>query len=145
MKEKDSLPSKVTEAEKDLFENVKTVLDTARGKAYAAVNSAMVEAYWNVGKLIFEKQGGAERAEYGDGLIKRLAKMLTAEFGRGFDERNLWNMRRFYTTFPIVNALRSELSRTHYRLILKVENSRARVFYINGSAEGNRSTRQAVM
>lgn len=128
--------------DKELLENVKSVLDSARDKAYAAVNFAMVEAYWNIGRLIVEKQGGAERAAYGDGLIDGLSKQLTSEYGRGFDRGNLRNMRQFYMLFQNHYALRSELSWTHYRLIMRVEKSQARDYYLEECAKGNWSTRQ---
>ena len=128
--------------DQELFESVRSVLDSARGKAYAAVNFAMVEAYWNIGRLIVEKQGGAERFAYGDGLIAGMTKQLTAEYGKGFDKSNLSRMRQFYLAFPIVDALRQQLSWTHYRLILKVEKPKAREYYLNECVLGNWSTRQ---
>jgi predicted nuclease of restriction endonuclease-like (RecB) superfamily len=128
--------------DKELFESVRNILGAARGKAFAAVNFAMVEAYWNIGRLIVEKQGGAERADYGDGLILGLAKELTAAYGKGFDKGNLRNMRQFFLTFQNHYALRSELTWTHYRLIMRVENERARQYYLDESAAGNWSTRQ---
>ncbi|HBF11820.1 MAG TPA: DUF1016 domain-containing protein [Deltaproteobacteria bacterium] len=125
------------------YSQVRGVIHDARGKAYRAVNLIMVEAYWNVGRLILEEeQHGKKRADYGSFLIGSLAKRLTQEFGQGFDERNLWYMRSFYEGFPILNALRSELSWTHYRLLLRVENKQARAWYMNEAAEGHWSTRQ---
>ncbi|MDR1532472.1 MAG: DUF1016 N-terminal domain-containing protein [Clostridiales bacterium] len=90
----------------------------------AAVNFAMVESYWEIGRQIEDAAG--ERAEYGKGLLKYLPSGLTAKFGKGFYERNLCSMRQFYQTFSIRNALRSELSWTHNRLIMKAENVNAR-------------------
>ena len=94
----------------ELFKNVRAILAKARAAVYTAANTAMVEAYWNVGREIVEKQGGASRAKYGEGLINALALRLTAEFGDGFTVPNLRNMRQFYLTFPKRYALRSELS-----------------------------------
>ncbi|MDR2972471.1 MAG: PDDEXK nuclease domain-containing protein [Bacteroidales bacterium] len=125
-----------------LYEEVKTVLELARSRAYAAVNFAMVEAYWHVGRLIVERQGGEERAEYGKKLLQDLSKRLTEEYGKGFDESNLRYMRQFYHTFPNCDALRHELSWTHYRLIMKVENETARLFYVDECVKSNWSTRQ---
>jgi len=125
-----------------LYNEVKSILELARARAYTAVNFAMVEAYWQIGQLIVQKQGGEERAEYGKKLMQELAERLTKEYGKGFDERNLRFMRQFYLTFPIWNAMRSELSWTHYRLIMKVENENARRFYIDECAKSNWSTRQ---
>ncbi len=103
-KVKNNLPAasgkaELTAEEKELFDGIREVLAVARGKAFAAVNFAMVEAYWNIGRIIVEKQGGEERAAYGDGLIVRMSKELTAEFGKGFTAANLKNMRQFYFTF----------------------------------------------
>jgi predicted nuclease of restriction endonuclease-like (RecB) superfamily len=128
--------------DKELFESVRELLNSARGKAYAAVNLAMVEAYRNVGRLIVERQGGAERADYGDGLIDGLSRQLTAEYGKGFTATNLKYMRQFFLAFPNGHALRDELTWTHYRLIMRVENERARQYYLEESAAGNWSTRQ---
>lgn len=103
------------------------VLIAARSHAYRAVNFAMVKAYWNVGRLIIEaEQRGKTRAEYGKHLIKELSIKLTKDYGKGFNERNLWYIRNFYLIFPKVNALRAELTWTHYRLLLSVENELAR-------------------
>ncbi len=95
-----------------------------------------------MGRHIVEfEQGGAGRAEYGAGLLPRLAKALTAEFGSGFDITNLRKMRQFYQLFPIRDALRLELSWTHYRLLLRIENEKARDWYVNEAATQNWSTR----
>ena len=106
----------------ELYSEIRNTLLASRNQAYKAVNFAMVKAYWNIGRIIVEvEQQGNVRAEYGKSLIKRLSVQLTEEFGSGFDERNLRNMRLFYTRFPNWNALRSELTWTHYRLLLKVD------------------------
>lgn len=114
-----------------IYLRIKDVLLNARQKAYTAVNFAMVEAYWTVGKMIVEAQSGNERAEYGGNLIKYLSGNLTNEFGKGFTETNLKYMRQFYLLFSISHALRDQLSWTHYRLLMKVEKEKTRDFYIN--------------
>ena len=126
----------------ELYENIKNVLNLARSKAYAAINFAMVEAYWNIGRLIVETIGEDARAEYGEGIIKFLSMKLTKEFGKGFDKTNLSRMRQFYLLFPNVDALRQQLTWTHYRMIMKVENDYARQFYIDECVKSNWSTRQ---
>ena len=94
----------------------------------------MVKTYWEVGRLIVEdEQQGEKNASYGQYQLKNLSKQLQAEFGKGFHERNLRYMRAFYINFPIWNAVRSELSWTHYRILLRVENLKAREWYINES------------
>ncbi len=102
----------------------------------------MVQAYWHVGKLIVEAQGGEERAAYGDELLKSISVRLTKEFGKGFDASNLRNMRMFYLSFPKCDALRHELSWTHYRALIRVSNPKAREYYAKEAAAGKWSTRQ---
>ncbi|RYU68755.1 DUF1016 domain-containing protein [Aliivibrio finisterrensis] len=107
-----------------------------------AVNSTMVQTYWRIGHLIVEdEQQGQSRAEYGKGTLKALSLSLTKEFGKGFDVRNLRNMRSFYQTFPIRNAVRTELSWTHYRILIRIENNKARQWYMQESIEQSWSTR----
>ncbi|MBQ3288650.1 MAG: hypothetical protein IJH50_04500 [Kiritimatiellae bacterium] len=127
----------VESVESELFKNVRAILAKARATVYTAANTAMVEAYWNVGREIVEKQGGASRAKYGDGLMKSLAVRLTAEFGEGFTVPNLRNMRQFYLTFSKRYALRSELNWTHYRILMRVESDDARDYYFNECVEAN--------
>ena len=128
--------------EQQFYEQIKRILSEARNKVYQTANFAMVEAYWNIGKSIVEQQGGEEKAEYGVRLIAELSKQMTTDFGKGFTVANLKNMRQFYLTFPKSYALRSELSWTHYRLLMRVENKNARRFYIEEAIKSNWSTRQ---
>lgn len=126
-----------------IYNDIKNVITKARQQTYSAINTAMVHTYWNIGRIIvFNEQNGNERAEYGNFLIKMLSMKLTAEFGKGFDERNLWYIRSFYLAFPILNALRSELSWTHYRSLLRVENATAREFYLKEAIQNRWSTRE---
>ena len=126
-----------------LYSKISTILEKARSTAYRAINNTVVLAYWNVGRQIVEnEQAGEKRAEYGKAIIKELSIRLINKFGRGFDERNLWYMKQFYINFPNVNALRSELSWTHYRLILRVENEDARNFYVVEAVKNDWSTRE---
>lgn len=104
------------------------------------INFVMVETYWNIGSMIVEdEQKGSARASYADQLIPSLAVQLSAEFGKDFNQANLWRMRQFYFTFPILAALRRELSWTHYRLLMKVENLPVRDFYLNEAIENQRT------
>ena len=126
-----------------LFAEIREVLVTARRTAYKAVNFAMVTAYWNVGRLIVEdEQQGNTRAEYGKAILADLSKRLTDEFGKGFDERELRRIRQFYLVFPKWDALRPELTWTHYRLLIRVQNEQARLWYMNEAAEQTWSSRQ---
>ena len=124
------------------YKQVSSILNAARDKAYTAVNFAMVEAYWEIGKSIVDEQGGEERAKYGDALIDELAVRLTKDFGRGFNARSLRYMRQFYLAFPIRNALRSELNWTHYRRLSRITDPDARTWYMNECADSRWSTRQ---
>jgi len=109
------------------YSDIRQILQSARSQAYIAVNTAMVEAYWLIGKrIVEEEQQGKERAKYGKYLIRNLADRLTVEFGKGFQARNLRNMRGFYLTFPKWNAVRTELSWSHYRALIRIENPQAR-------------------
>jgi len=130
------------EIEDNIYKEIKSILEQARNKVYKVANSTMVEAYWNIGRVIVEKQGGSNKAEYGTALIKNLSKKMTKEFGKGFTVANLKNMRQFYLIFQKSYALRSELTWTHYRLLMRVENENARNFYIEECIKSNWSTRQ---
>ena len=132
----------MVEIEDSIYKEIKSILEQARNKVYKVANSTMVEAYWNIGRVIVEKQGGNNKAEYGTALIKNLSKKMTKEFGKGFTVANLKNMRQFYLIFQKSYALRSELTWTHYRLLMRVENENARNFYIEECIKSNWSTRQ---
>jgi predicted nuclease of restriction endonuclease-like (RecB) superfamily len=126
-----------------IYANIKNVLDEARNRAVRSVNFVMVQAYWQIGRLIVEEeQNGKERANYGESLIEELSKRLTVDYGKGFNKTNLWYIRQFYLTFRNLHALRGELTWTHYRLLLKVENESARDFYMIESINSSWSTRE---
>lgn len=126
----------------NFYNEIRSILLSARNKVYQTANFAMVEAYWNIGKSIIEEQGGNEKAEYGTGLLKELSRQMTHDFGKGFTVTNLKYMRQFYLAFPNGHALRDELSWTHYRLLIKVENENAREFYMQEAVKSGWSTRQ---
>ena len=146
------------------FDDIRRILIQARQKAYAAVNFTMVEAYWLVGKrIVQEEQQGRLRAEYGKHLLIELSAKLAAEFGSGYSPQSLRNMRQFYFLFGKCSALRSisnhpakkglelrekkcsalrrELAWTHYKALIRVENEKARLWYMNEAADQNWSTR----
>ena len=125
-----------------LVHDLRALIAESRQQALRAVDVVQVRTCWGVGQHIGEfEQGGAARAEYGSRLLPRLAEMLTAEFGRGFDASNLRYMRLFYLAFPIRDALRHELSWTHYRSLLRIEDSKAREWYLTEAATQNWSSR----
>ncbi|HBC85812.1 MAG TPA: DUF1016 domain-containing protein [Lentisphaeria bacterium] len=132
----------------EFIQSVMEILRNARHKVYRSINFTMVEAYWNIGRMILEEeQQGRKRAGYGEFLIKNLSARLTEEFGHGYTEANLKNFRQFYVTFSsssdckISYALRSELRWTHYRLLMRVEKPDARNWYMKEAADQNWSTR----
>ena len=144
---RDALRSELTNAEvtpiatdQRTYETIRAVLAESRTKVVNAINSAMVQVYWEIGREINEAIG--ERAEYGKQLLQFLAKRLTAEFGKGFTVRNLRNMRQFYQTFPIRHTLCAELSWSHYRLLMAVEEPKRREFYYKECADGGWTVRQ---
>ena len=94
----------------EFYDQVRSVIVEARKFVHVAANTAMVKAYWLVGKMIVERQGGAAKAVYGDGLIDGLSERLTAEFGKGFGRVNLFAMRKFYLAFPKVQTLSEQLN-----------------------------------
>ena len=125
------------------YERIRAILNDARSRAYLAINRAMVTAYWEIGRVIVEQeQQGQQRAEYGRGLLKDLSQRLSAEFGRGFDRSTLQHMRAFYLAYPICDALRPELSWTHYRILLRVGKPEARAFYETEAVNARWSTRE---
>jgi predicted nuclease of restriction endonuclease-like (RecB) superfamily len=125
-----------------LLGNLGALIRQARQKVLRTVDTVQVQTCWQIGRHIVEfEQDGARRAEYGKELLSCLAKSLTAEFGKGFDASNLRYMRLFYNAFPIRDALRHELSWTHYRRLLRVDNDSARRWYMNESAIQNWSSR----
>lgn len=129
-------------SEDSLFQSVKEIIIQSREKMFRVANSTLLLTYWQIGKLIVEtEQKGKERAEYGKYTLKSLSKKLTLEFGKGFDESNLRNMRSFYQVFPICDALRHELSWTHYRLLIRLSNQDKINYYIQESIQNNWNSR----
>ena len=138
-----------------LFARVVAILERARARVVRSVNSEMVLAYWHIGREIVEQdQGGRRRAAYGEAVLEALSQRLTTEFGRGFDVTNLRKMRQFFRMFEIRDAVRLEsgkgkqdtarlvsgveatrimacddLSWSHYRLLMQVDDSQAREWY----------------
>lgn len=115
-------------------DDIREMLAQARQKTYATVNFIMVETYWRIGRrIVEEEQQGKERADYGAFLIRELSRSLGSEFGKGFAVANLKNFRQFYLTFPDFEksyAVRSQLSWSHYRLLMRVDKVEARDFYL---------------
>lgn len=130
------------EKQRILLTQITEIVSQAKAKAYQQSNAILLQMYWQIGHLIVEdEQEGNVKASYGKSVLKNLSQQLTLEFGKGFDERNLNNMRAFYNAFRIWNAVRTELSWTHYRIISRMENKELRVAYIRFAIEGGWDTR----
>ena len=126
-----------------LYDSIKEIIIQSRQRLFRMANSALLETYWHIGKIIVEdEQEGLSKAKYGKATLKNLANQLTSEFGKGFDERNLNNMRAFYNAFPIWNALRTELSWTHYRLLSRLDSEIKRKYYLEETITGNWNSRE---
>ena len=125
-----------------LLNDLRSLLKQSRQQLQQNINTTMVHTYWQVGHLIVEQeQQGSERAAYGKQVLNQLSNVLTAEFGKGFDARNLRNMRSFYQVFPNWNAVRTNLSWTHYRSLIRIENDLARQWYLSEAISQNWSAR----
>ena len=125
-----------------LLNDLRSLLKQSRQQLQQNINTTMVHTYWQIGRLIVEQeQQGSERAAYGKQVLKQLSTVLTAEFGKGFNARNLRNMRSFYQTFPNWNAVRTSLSWTHYRSLIRIENDLARQWYLSEAISQNWSAR----
>lgn len=124
------------------YTTIRASVISAQNKVYSAVNAAMVLAYHEIGEQIYRACGENDRAEYGKKLLQYLSDRLTAEFGRGYTVANLRNMRQFYLTFPNRYTLCSELSWSHYRLLMRVPDEAARSFYAEECAKSAWSVRQ---
>jgi predicted nuclease of restriction endonuclease-like (RecB) superfamily len=126
-----------------LYHQVREILASARNRAWQAVNTAMVESHWEIGRVIVEEElAGKERADYGKRIVDSLSQRLQTDFGKGYDRSNLFHMRAFFLAYPIVDALRRQLSWTHYRSLLRVDNLDARAFYEAEAVNARWSTRE---
>ena len=124
------------------YHSIRNSIVSAQHRLSTAVNSAMVTTYWEIGEQIFKACGENDRAEYGKKLLEYLSEQLTAEFGKGFDKSNLRKMRQFYCTFPIRDTLCPELSWSHYRVLMRINDEQARRFYMAECAKAAWSVRQ---
>lgn len=125
-----------------LIDDIKALLLISRKQLQQTVNSAMVQTYWHIGRMIVEdEQKGKGRAEYGKQQLKFISDSLTKEFGKGFDVSNLRKMRQFYSVYPIQDSVSLKLSWTHYRTLIRIENEVARDWYASETIINNWSVR----
>jgi len=131
------MPKELIHLNGNFINDIKSLVSKARSHAYAAVNQAMVEAYWNIGRrIVEEEQQGKNRAGYGQQLLKQLSAALTEEFGQGFSTGTLYYMRQFYLTFPEIFATPWRiLTWSHYKRIMQVPSAAARNWYLREASE----------
>ena len=126
-----------------IISDIKSIIAQSKDRAIRAVDHQRTLMYWHIGKRIFEEeQEGKDRADYGKYLTEYIANELEPEFGSGFSKRQIELFRQFYRVFPIANALRSQLSWTQYRLLMRLEKDEKREFYIAESVKNNWTLRQ---
>ena len=131
------------EISNNILNQIHTIIANAQARAIRSVDTERVLMYWQIGKVIFEEeQQGKERAEYGEFLIKSLSEQLEPQFGTGFSYRQLNRYRQFYRQFPIVSALRTQFSWTHYKTLLSIDNQDKKDFYIAETEKNNWTARQ---
>ena len=131
------------EINKDLVQQIQGIIFQARERAVRSVDFERVLMYWQIGEVIFvEEQQGKERAAYGDFLIKSLSEKLQPEFGSGFSKRQLYRYVQFYRSFPIMSALQTQFSWTHFKALISIDNEQKRDFYIAEASKNNWSARQ---
>lgn len=126
-----------------IVSEIKTVLESARSNVARQVNSELLNTYWNIGRIISEhEQTVPERADYGKQTLKELARVLTAEFGKGFSRANLYNMRQFYMTYEKIQTVSGKLSWSHYCELLSVSDADKRGFYEKEAVNAGWSVRE---
>ena len=130
-------------SDQTLVSDIKAIIAQSKENAVRAVDHQRTLMYWHIGQRIFEQeQEGKERADYGKYLTQYLAKALEPEFGSGFSRRQIELFRQFYRVFPIANALRSQLSWTQYRLLMRLDLDEQREFYMAETIKNNWTSRQ---
>ena len=129
----------------NIYQEIKELLYSAKNRVYQAINTTMTQTYFQIGKrIVEEEQGGEIRAEYGSALLKNLSSELIKEFGKGYSEQNLKNMRQFYLIYQKRQTVSSEfkLSWSHYIFLTRIENIDERNFYEIESIENSWSLRE---
>ena len=129
----------------DLIREIKTLIDQGRRQAVVAVNSALTLTYWHVGRRINEELLQGKRAEYGKQVVVSLAEALVTQYGKSFETRNLRRMMQFAEVFPdfeIVSPLVSQLSWTHFTVLMSLSSSEARTYYSKQAVEHQWSKRE---
>lgn len=126
----------------NLYINIKELIEQSRNRVYKTVNTEMIQLYWNIGRMIVEKQEGNKRAKYGDFLIEKISKKLIENFGKGFSSRNLKRMRKIYMYYPKGTTMLSQLSWSHYLELMKISDKKKRDFYMRECISSNWDVRE---
>lgn len=135
--------NEIDKIHKDVYSNIKELMDNARNSVAKEVNNILIQTYWEIGRIIVEdEQGNSDRAEYGKQLITDLSKRLTKEYGKGFSRSNLQNMRNIYLSYPICQTLSGKLSWSHYCELLSISDEKKRSFYEKETVSANWSVRE---
>ena len=121
--------NQITKQPEESYKIIRNSVLTAQSKLYTVVNSAMVQAYWEIGQEIHKACGENDRAEYGKKLLQYLSEQLTKEFGSGFSSVSIRRMRRFYEMYPIWSTVSTELSWAHFQELIKIDRKEERDFY----------------
>ena len=124
-----------------LLDDLRRIIAEGRGRAAVAINVAIVRTYWQIGERIVREEHGSTRSAYGEGGLARLGMALSREFGRGYAERSLQNMRQFYLAYPNASTLRTELGWSHYRVLMRLPEDQ-RAFYEQVAGAGRWSSRE---
>lgn len=126
-----------------ILSDIRQIIVQSRHKVARSINQELTIAYWRIGqRIVEEEQNGKHRANYGKEIVKALSKYLTAEYGEGFSSTNLWLMRQFFQTFPILHSLSGELTWTHYKSLIRIDNIEKREFFIAETIKNAWSVRQ---
>lgn len=143
MGDEETPPARIDDGYDALLADLRAIISAGRGRVAAVVNAEIVTTFWKMGeRIVREEQGGTARAAYGAQLLGRLGRALSPEFGRALSERNLQQIRQFYLTYPNANALRSELTWTHYRRLVQLPDAAERAFYERVAAQSRWSSRE---
>ena len=126
----------------NLYNDIKILVEESRNRVYKTVNTEMIDLYWNIGKIVMEKQNGSDRAKYGEYLIENISEKLTNDYGKGFSSRNIKRMRKLYQCYPNRTTLLSQLTWSHYLELIKIDDVNKRNFYMNECINSNWDVRE---
>jgi len=136
------MENKIVNEKSILYADIRKLIEQSKNRIYKTVNDEMVNLYWNIGKMIVEKQDGQIRAKYGDYILENISEKLTKEFGKGFSTRNLKRMRKLYLCYPKGTTLLPQLTWSHYLELIKISDEDKRNFYMHECIDSNWDVRE---